>query len=241
MNELPMTWLVPVASHIHALSLAQDEPFGYLPKLDLRFLHFQQLKSLHVRNWTFTHDWQLEWLISHHNTLQELLLFDCAIVYHAVPNGPVDSEGYYTGAYDAEDDAVEGADFKYAKRWHDLFDRFRTDLPHLQHFRIGTQPDSVAWDERELPVALSHTRYMGFRGGGMPTPWIHGSHPQDTMRISEYEELEDAPECDEQDREALERLLDKIGQAKIPNQDFSIKIPGRKWGYRYKVKNWVGY
>ncbi|ORY02851.1 hypothetical protein BCR34DRAFT_492855 [Clohesyomyces aquaticus] len=240
MDELPSTWLQPISSHITVLSLAQDEPFGYLPKLDLRSIHFPHLASLHIGNWTFTHDWQLEWLISHHITLHSLFLLDCSIIYHILPNDPVDSEGYYTFPYDAENDSVETAEFRYTKRWHDFFDRFRTELPHLHHFRIGTQPGFAARSERELPVYLARTRYMAFRGGGMPTPWIEGPQPWNTTRIKEYEELDDAPECDELDRSALERLLTKIGQAKVPSQKGTMEVPGMRWAYHYTVENWMG-
>jgi len=74
---------------------------GFFPKLDLRTIHFPQLRTLALGNYTFTHDWQLEWITSHALTLQNLYLDDCPILYQMILFlAPKDSEGYYVNPED---------------------------------------------------------------------------------------------------------------------------------------------
>ncbi|KAF2501147.1 hypothetical protein BU16DRAFT_430523, partial [Lophium mytilinum] len=79
-TELKDQWLRPVSPHLEELALYGDDFWGYWPRCDLRSLHFPKLKSLSLGNLTFTHDWQLDWILSHADTLEELRLDHCPIV-----------------------------------------------------------------------------------------------------------------------------------------------------------------
>ncbi|KAF2814724.1 uncharacterized protein BDZ99DRAFT_367371, partial [Mytilinidion resinicola] len=79
-TELKDQWLRPVAHQLKKLALYGDNFWGYWPRCDLRSLHFPKLKSLFLGNMTFTHDWQLDWILTHADTLEELRLDHCPIV-----------------------------------------------------------------------------------------------------------------------------------------------------------------
>lgn len=56
MDELPPLWLQPASNTLTTLVLYQSSYFGYAPKLDLRGVHFPNLRTLAFGNYTFTHD-----------------------------------------------------------------------------------------------------------------------------------------------------------------------------------------
>ncbi|KAE8402475.1 hypothetical protein BDV37DRAFT_272790 [Aspergillus pseudonomiae] len=96
------------------------------------------------------------------------------------------------------------------KLWNDLFGAFRTGLPFLRHFRMG----STCWSysDGEMPfvketsiyIGLLHDRYMGCRG----------TDPDD--RMSKVNEKA-AQENREFDRTALRLLLESVGQRVPPS------------------------
>jgi hypothetical protein len=93
-HELPSTWLKPCSENLTSLTLHAVEWWGYYPKCDFRGLHFPKLKFLELGNYTFTHDWQMEWIYSHGDTLETLVLDDAVIVQRIRLVGALDSEGY---------------------------------------------------------------------------------------------------------------------------------------------------
>ena len=120
MAELPSLWLKPAANNLTTLVLYQTFYFGYSPKLDLRGVHFPNLRTLALGNYVFTHNvspnpslvlklpecpnltftlppetkWQLDWLTSH-TKLESLYLDDCITLYYAhLINFPLDEDGY---------------------------------------------------------------------------------------------------------------------------------------------------
>jgi hypothetical protein len=93
-HELPSTWLKPCSENLTSLTLHVVEWWGYYPKCDFRGLHFPRLKFLELGNYTFTHYWQMEWIYSHGDTLETLVLDDAVIVQRFTLFGRVDSEGY---------------------------------------------------------------------------------------------------------------------------------------------------
>lgn len=210
---LPSVWLKPTMGSIQKLSLYSNLYWGFYPKLSLEGVHFPNLQSLALGNFAFFEDQQLDWILSHSSTLQDLYLDDCPILFQ-------------TRVMDAESDLAKcpipksrmklqepdqwrGAWlYHYPRRWSDYFASFGTGLPHLRHFAIG---HSKAWDleggmplekEQELIPALLQDRYMAFDGGLGPSQYLlryHGGN-------------ENWPLCDEEDREALKALCQKIEQ-----------------------------
>lgn len=52
-----------------------------MPGIDFRGLHLPHLRTLALNRMTFTHDWQVDWILSHGATLQALLLDDCPLIH----------------------------------------------------------------------------------------------------------------------------------------------------------------
>ncbi|KAF7178188.1 hypothetical protein CNMCM7691_006860 [Aspergillus felis] len=211
--QLPSVWLKPSASSLEHLTLSCDNYFGFYPKLELSEVHFPHLKSLAFGNYCFVRDSQLEWILSHAATLTELSFDDCAILYdmcltewHLADRCPFkESEMELRREGDGR---VLMYYFSYDKRWHDYFDSFRTKLPHLRRFLIG----SGDWDhgvpfekEDEVEICLGENRYMVCYDGYGPSPYLGPDHEP-------YEWERETPKCEEKDRESLRLLFEKTGQ-----------------------------
>ncbi|KAF2176195.1 hypothetical protein K469DRAFT_494383, partial [Zopfia rhizophila CBS 207.26] len=76
-DELPDFWLAPLQPGLKGLTLYAYQHWGKCPKLDFRCLYFKKLESLMLRRYTFTHDWQLDWILLYHSTLRELVFDSC--------------------------------------------------------------------------------------------------------------------------------------------------------------------
>ena len=130
-THLPGTWLAPAATDLTCLSLRAPELWGYLLKVDFRGVHFPRLMSLVMQKFVFSHDWQLEWILSH-TTLKTLCLFQCRILTHARWFGEKDSEGYPTSF--SESDTLPPEDHHYDKSWHQYYQQFSSLLKSLEWF-----------------------------------------------------------------------------------------------------------
>ncbi|KAK5658332.1 hypothetical protein OQA88_2308 [Cercophora sp. LCS_1] len=178
MKELPSLWLQPAANTLTTLVLYQTFYFGYSPKLDLRDVHFPNLRTLALGNYVFTHDWQLDWLSSH-STLENLYLDDCIVLYFAcLLDSPLDEDGYpviqtFPGAGGTtRGPATRGYQF-IDMTWSKIFTHIRKSLPSLLKFRVGTSP---RWNRRgrnafdrldyeQTSIRLNVDRYQMFDGG----------------------------------------------------------------------------
>ncbi|KAE8348558.1 hypothetical protein BDV28DRAFT_143224 [Aspergillus coremiiformis] len=201
-------WLKPTTATLQHLCLWADEFFGFYPKM--LPMHFPQLKYLSLGRYSFAHDSQLNWILSHAATLQELYLYGCTMLYEVWISKDKfhrcllnekemeDGEGDY-GPYYA---------YRYQKRWSDYFNEFRNKLVHLRHFRFGgsgyfngcEQPFEL---EDEILVDLYTIRYTAFDYSqlGLYVPQTeYGS----LLLWPSLNNLEDA--------EALLGLLKKTGQ-----------------------------
>jgi len=140
-GELRKYWLQPLQEfgRLTSLKIYGSIPWGYLPKCDLRGLHFPKLRSLSLGNMNFTHDWQLEWIVSHGSTLESLSLRNCPIIPDTELIHEVDEENYPILPR-VRQPTGRGRGVKstwtYATRWHHYFNRFRSELPRLRHFTI---------------------------------------------------------------------------------------------------------
>lgn len=154
--RFPSRFPQPLSQNLRNLVLYSDLPLGWFPTLDLRTVKFLNLHSLTLGHHIFHHH-QVDWILSHGATLEELNLDRCSILYqigHSIP-GWLDSEGYpvaqppghnicdygWSSAPDDLDDAPEFTrtlQFRSnALRWHDIFSCFASSLPKLQTFRFG--------------------------------------------------------------------------------------------------------
>ncbi|KAB8226523.1 hypothetical protein BDV33DRAFT_186595 [Aspergillus novoparasiticus] len=197
--EMPSAWLKPTMGSLEHLTIYCDNYWGFFPKLDLNGIHFPRLKTLALGNFGFVQDSQVEWVISHAATLIELYLDDCTILY---------DKSQMEVRIRKDCPQLSKHCRSYEKRWHDLFDAFRTGLPLLRHFRMGT----TCWSEgmpfekeTKINIGLMNDRYMACYDGYGPSPYITGHHTY-------ADDEKAAPECDEEDRNALRLLLQSIGQ-----------------------------
>jgi hypothetical protein len=147
-DRFASTWLQPAAQNLRHLTLYSDTPFGFFPKLDLRGVHFPSLQSLALGQYIISHDWQVDWFVSHGATLRELYLDHCSILYQIGHSDPhwLDEEGLpkhndnrSTAWFDQREGSYDSIAFiSFHTRWHDIFHRFAHSLPHLRTFRFGS-------------------------------------------------------------------------------------------------------
>ncbi|KAF7195144.1 hypothetical protein HII31_03612 [Pseudocercospora fuligena] len=205
--------LVPASANLQDLRLYSNEYWGFWPFFNFYGLHFPSLKSLTLGNFIFFTDHQLDWIISHADTLRSLTLDDCAILPDArLYNG----DQYFPEAlrrfiqFSQEDGEVF---LHHPARWHDYFRAFSEKL-QLRHFGFG----HGSWDKHRqledsdlLPVELRDDRYLIFDCGTLPTHYIG---PEWGGRYdscwSEYEGGPRVPQCDDEDLEALTELVESI-------------------------------
>lgn len=236
-KDLIEYWLAPVQRNLVNLKIYSNEYWGWLPKCDLRPLHFPQLKDLALGNMSFTHDWQLDWIISHGSSLESLTLDYCPIVHDALVGRPQDSERYVklNDDYTLPQDDSRDSYWTYKSRWHDYFRKLATELPHLRRVRIGNGPWDSHWEylsaatpfkaAASLPTQLEGARYHIYDYGSGPSAWIQpadaDSQDNSTDKITELEEQyadcgwdeEDEPprpsypDCWDKDQEALNELV----------------------------------
>ncbi|OJJ30775.1 hypothetical protein ASPWEDRAFT_117384 [Aspergillus wentii DTO 134E9] len=208
-DEIPPLWLKPTMSTLQHLTLYYQHCFGFYPKLDLRGVHFPHLKTLALGNYTFIHDTQLDWILSHGHSLCELYLDECAIVFAARMTEPETVQHCYLDSTQITRLSNE-YHATYSARWHDYFSAFQSELPHLRHISMGRSDWWLGMPfemEGEIGMGLLMDRYMMFDDETRPNPYIGGSH----VFEGEYEEW---PSCTEEDKEALGSLLISTGQMK---------------------------
>jgi hypothetical protein len=139
--------------------LYSDLPVGWFPKLDLRPVHLPRLRSLTLGHHIFYHSHQIDWILSHNSSLEELNLDRCAILYqvgHSIKNW-LDDEGYPVGkdlhnigylnygwSTIPNNDNGSWPNFvSFDLRWHSVFHRFEQILRKLRTFRFG---ESEQWN-----------------------------------------------------------------------------------------------
>ena len=154
---LPRAWLAPAAPNLTCLALGASQLWGYILKVHFRGVHFPRLKSLVMHNFVFSHDWQLEWILSH-TSLETLSLFRCQILTDALWFGEKDDEGYPTSLF--QYDVLPCQDYHYAGSWHQYYSRFSTLLKHLKWFT--TMPDD----------GLAVTENIGLYGRFNKYEWV---------------------------------------------------------------------
>jgi len=93
-------------------------------------------------NYTFTHDWQLDWIISQ-DTVVELVLDDCPIIKRLRTYGPLDDEGYVKSPTGMGETKVQN----YEGKWSEYFARLEgmRSLKRLR-FGVGEWSDGANFD-----------------------------------------------------------------------------------------------
>lgn len=200
---------------LQKLSLYSSFYWGFYPKVNLDGVHFPHLKSLALGQFSFVDDKQLDWILAHSSTLQELYLDDCAILagvdIHDFQLESLQCQIPESDMQLKEEDGLRKFRYAYPRRWHDYFSSIQEGLPNLREFSFGV---SASWDEDVLPFeeekeivpALMRTRYIGFEGGLGPSPFVGRKSYLDMNPETEW------PDSDEEDRRALKELYQSIGK-----------------------------
>ncbi len=247
-DQLPYFWLEPLNNQLTNLSLhCASWAWGVIPLVDFRYIAtFPHLQSLSLGFFSIAYEWQIDWILAHRSTLRELCFDQCAIDPIIINYPPVSDslDPYETGRVtmlgSVPDTAlVPGQDYhaKYCDlRWHDVFDRIRTEMTGLQHFIFSFSNHSTSHDDWFLnryslaSSTDSQFRYLSFDG----EDWIHHNPvierhrrkpesraPEHELHYTEDGELK--PECLEQDKEALKALLKKV----TGNEE--LGVPRKDW------------
>lgn len=174
-TDLKKYWLQPLQSRLESLQIyAAESYWGYFPPCDLRDLHFSALKRLMLGNMTFTHGWQLDWILEHKRTLESLVLDDCPILHFCSMFGRFGADRAAPAPQNRDsEDEISG--WLYSERWSEYYARIREGLPNLRHFGCGFGPwtSQKAFEEAgSLSAELVPQRYIIFDGGTCPSHWI---------------------------------------------------------------------
>lgn len=157
-DSLPYTWLRPsIAQNLRVLSLYCHEPWGWFPKMDFRLVGagdgMPNLKVLALGNYTFSHEWQVEWVGS--LGVEKLYLDGCTILFQASPwrgmlldqsetvlhgsDGRVhtfSNSGYYLKPTTPRSGHVAEA-IHGTLRWHHLLSHWTQSMTNLRVFKMG--------------------------------------------------------------------------------------------------------
>ncbi|KAK5999729.1 hypothetical protein QM012_005135 [Aureobasidium pullulans] len=228
--ELSEYWLKPFATQLEYLKIYGNEEvyWGFYPACDLP--HFPALRTLILGDYSFTSEKHVKWILSHTDTLEELILDDAIIgVGVTIRETHVDITSQtvvYEKDYSSNPPGCQpkwrgrgstSQYWRYSTRWHHLFKRFAQGLPKLKHLAINHSH----WDERAyehadaLCSAVRFERYAGldetvwhdFDGYDIddfdPSEWQE--HAQEGVRIQM-----EKPDCEEEDWQALNELLGEL-------------------------------
>jgi len=227
-SELQQYWLGPIAANLEYLKLhgSKEVYWVFFPVCNLP--HFPKIKTLILGGVSFTSEKQVQWILSHASTLQELILDNATIgVAVEIEEFEVDVESR-TVLYErsqqtqwhgylpvSRDHLLRPESWLDATRWHHLFRRFREGLPRLRHFAFNHSH----WDDRAfehadaLGTALKEERYAFFK----EFYWTSFSDPNfGNVVFKEWEEDQkdrlhiERPDCDEEDQQALNELLEEL-------------------------------
>jgi hypothetical protein len=221
-NALPDIWLKPLTDKLTSLSLFGDTFWGVWPFVDFRQIPpFRQLKSLALGNFTIAFDWQIDWIISHAPSLEQLIFDDCNIVA-ALSLREDQKDELFPGQEPACVEPDEPSYlFHVSLRWHAVMDRFRTELPHLLHFTVGSGNwhNGQAFDQRyELASDQAAAQYCMFEHAARQyggSNWHSGESPEGASHdfdstLSELELDVPFPQCQEEDEKAYSELLEAV-------------------------------
>ncbi|KAH0025437.1 hypothetical protein KCU78_g4728, partial [Aureobasidium melanogenum] len=223
--ELKDYWLQSCAAKLEYLKLYGNREvyWGFYPACDLP--HFPALRTLILGDFSITSEKQVDWILSHADTLEELILDDAMIgvavtlgeTYVDILSRTVVYERDYStdppGCQPKQrDHRLDSQVWLDPTRWHYLFHRFAEGLPELRHFAINhSHWDSKAYEHADaLCSAVRIERYGAF----MESYWRNfEDYRADEFVFREWAENEkdriqvEEPGCEEEDWQALNEFL----------------------------------
>lgn len=177
-GTLHSTWLQPaIASHLRVLSLYCSELWGWLPRMDFRFVGagggLPNLKTLALGNFVFSHEWQIEWFGS--LDLEKLYLEGCYVLFQArrdlyefdhseVSLRNVDgkeiilsNEGYLARE-GAESVRFDPQRLRPPIRWCHILSHWKKTMSNLRVFKMGSQTWSTLpkyWNNASVEATIN--------------------------------------------------------------------------------------
>ncbi|KAG9949371.1 hypothetical protein KCU85_g4329, partial [Aureobasidium melanogenum] len=231
--ELSEYWLEPFAAQLEYLKIYGNREvyWGFYPAGNLP--HFPALRTLILGDYSFTSEKQVEWILSHADTLEELILDDAVIgvavtigeSYADIPSRTVVYEKDYSTDPPGYQPKWRGRGLKSQvwmdpTRWHHLFAHFAKGLPKLKHFAFNhSHWDSRAYEHADaLRSAVRIERYGAFDESNWHefdgydaedfdwTDWRDWREEGDEVIRIQVEE----PGCEEEDWRALNEFLAEL-------------------------------
>ncbi|KAH0169904.1 hypothetical protein KCU67_g2868, partial [Aureobasidium melanogenum] len=229
-HELQTYWLAPIADNLVYLKLyASDMYFGMYPRCKLPSL--PRLRTLLLGNISIVNDDQIDWILSHAATLEELVLDDAMIAVGArflersvdtdkqcVVYSPLEIKDGRPSYQPKTDRMAPKQKWLWATRWHHVFTRLQQGLPKLKRFAFGhgKWDDHLAFDEADVLMSeLIDVRYQYFDEGTGPNNWLEADSSDKAYNdwAEEYgDEVVYQPHCDEEDWQALKDLLQELSR-----------------------------
>lgn len=173
-TRLPATFLAPKQKCLSRLSLVPDHKWGYFPKFDFRGVKFHHLRHLWSGSFTFSHNWQLDWLEGHLEAFGELLLSDCEILRMASKVEPLDELSYPSvldsglataGMVDSLEHNLYYSTLTWAS-FFDLLGKFHgphVTIPKLKTFDFSPLIDVHEFEDKDdTTVRLKYLAYVSF-------------------------------------------------------------------------------
>ncbi|KAF2824877.1 hypothetical protein CC86DRAFT_48067 [Ophiobolus disseminans] len=232
-RQLNAHWLAPTQKQLTHLTLYGDSFWGVYPRWDPRGLHFPALKSLSLGNWSIAHEWQVDWILSHVDTLEELYLDDCPIV-HALrfEQNQYGALEWAEGELSVKDYGFEAGYMYPSLRWSRVLPLFTSHLKKLKRFGMAHGPWMVtepregdgnhAFARRyELPARLEVGRYCIHDCGVLPTHWI----VEDEM-FTEHGFVWDEEDIKTREDDVVEQELEGMWDVEDEEEEEKIRHPG---------------
>lgn len=228
-SDLPSFWLKPALSNLEHLTLYSDIYVGFVSKCDFRGLHFPKLKTLALGNHAFIHDSQRDWILSHGETLSELYMDNCAIIFEATVYPKTIEHSYLPPHAFKPHPRVQQPRLytRYDSRWADYFRAFKDKLPRLQHFRYGSARNW--WEHGSTPFESEGRVRIGFRSesymvccdGRLPREYDRRMLWQIPKEDGEVSYVHGSPlNHTDDDETALEELCAKVGLGVNLDEDY---------------------
>lgn len=193
--QLNSTWLEPLQSQLTHLTLHCDDYWGIYPQWQPSDLKFPHLKSLAFGKWTIAYDWQIDFIISHGATLEQLILTRCPIMHAACFTRRQERNLWRERLPGTSRGRPPSMNHFSDLRWHTLLPRLVSGLPKLTHFSMGRGPDDhdddgvcTKWpgygfngqcvtghtgfeNRYSLKPVMDWSRYIIFQDDGGPKEW----------------------------------------------------------------------
>ena len=238
--DLNKDWLLPMQTQLTHLTLHCNTYWGVYPRWQPSNLHFPHLKSLALGKWTIAFDWQIEFITSHAQTLEQLILTNCPIL-HALRMTRRQLENDWQSRLPGTCRGKPYTENWFCDlRWHTVLDTFRTQLTKLKHFSMGRGPagafdfclrvyhfDDAFEDRYKLRPCIDSSRYAVFDFGGGPAEWVEYDAERrqrvyektdgyeysswlDRETDLEVKKMVGYPDCAREDQETLDNLLETL-------------------------------